>query len=325
MSHELSNVSGEFEFASTRPAWHKLGTIVQDAMTAEQAIRLARLDWSVEQRPLHLPNGVAIPDRVGNVRLGREGEDVYLGCVGRSYQVIQNVEAFEFLDVLVGRGEAVIETAGAIQQGRRIFVTAKLPGDIVVGEKDDRTEKYLLLMNAHDGSSSCGCLFTPTRVVCANTLRIALARGGDSGISIRHTGAIRGKLLEAERVLASARRHFGAIEELFGQWRTQAMTESEAAAFFAEIFPIEGDAGDRTRIRVERTHDELMASFVRGPGAELAGLTRWGAYNAVTHHCDHTAWTHRPGSQAESRFASVLYGAGAAIKVKAARVLMAMN
>ena len=318
MSHELSIRSdGRAEFfAAGGPAWHGLGQVVEDAQTAESAIELAHLDWQVEQRPLHLPNGFTVPDRVANVRLDTE---TYLGTVSDKYEVIQNLEAFRFMDVLVGRGEAVFETAGAIKRGRKIFMTARLPGEIVVGPSDDRTKKYLLLMNTHDGSGALRCLFTPVRVVCSNTLNAALSSASqEDGISIRHTGDIDHKLEQAERVLGSAIRHYDQLAELFSRWRAERLSIRQAKDFFDQLVPeAPDDAGIKTRNRAERTRSELVDSFRRGPGADLAGRTLWGAVNAVVDWTDHRSFKRRPSATPESRLNHILYGSGRALKQKA--------
>lgn len=317
MAHELSQVSGRVEFFSTRLEWHRLGTVVDQAQTADDAIRLAGLDWAVHQRSLHLPNGLVIPNRVANVRLGREGEDIYLGTVGRRYEILQNRQAFSFMDSLVGRGRAVFETAGALRNGGRIFLTAKLPGDIVVGPSDDRTEKYLLLVNGHDGVMTCRALFTPVRTVCANTLAMAL-RSQTSGVSIRHSGNIERRLEEAERVLSKAIQHYDQLAMLFGRWREVELTRAEAREFFRKVVPPAADtAGKKTRNRIGRTHSELMTSFERGPGADMAGRTLWGAYNALTHWVDHVAFQHRPSASVETRMENIVWGAGADLKQRA--------
>ena len=320
MSHELSvRADGQAEFfAAGGPAWHGLGQVVEDAQTAESAIELAHLDWQVEQRPLHLPNGFEVPDRVANVRLGA-GQDAYLGTVSVRYEVIQNLEAFRFMDVLVGRGEAVFETAGSIKDGRRVFMTARLPGDMIVGPSEDRTKKYLLLMNTHDGSGALRCLFTPIRVVCSNTLNAALGRASqEDGISIRHTGDIDHKLEQAERVLGSAIRHYDQLAELFSRWRAERLSIRQAKDFFEQLVPDAPESkGIKTHNRVARMREEMLDSFRRGPGADLAGHSLWGAVNAAVDWSDHISFRRKPSATSESRMNHILFGSGRALKQKA--------
>ena len=123
-----------------------------------------------------------------------------LGVVGKDYEVVQNVDAFEFFDAIVGGGDGILyETAGALGKGERIFITAKLPGYIRVG-KGDFIEQYLMLTTSHDGFGSITAAFTPVRVVCRNTLNAAM-RNHSNAIKIRHTASANDRLKQAHTLM----------------------------------------------------------------------------------------------------------------------------
>lgn len=185
MGHNLNlnERTGNYSFFSVKEkAWHNLGQIVDSYPTSEEAIRYAGLDYEVVKKPVFIKgtgtsvgsNGeitegqdIIIPDRFGTYRTDtNQAFDV----VGRDYQIVQNREAFTFFDAIVGGGDGILyETAGALGNGERIFITAKLPGYIRVGNGDDVTEKYIFLTTSHDGSGSITAAFTPIRIVCQNS------------------------------------------------------------------------------------------------------------------------------------------------------------
>ena len=136
--------------------WHGLGTALDKPATAEEAIQAARLDWQVKKLPLYASDGdnsllrLPVPDKYA---VARENSLDVLGVVGSSYTPVQNREAFAFFDPIVGKQAAIYHTAGALGKGERVWILAKLPDSIrVIG--DDITDKFLLLTNSHDGTSS---------------------------------------------------------------------------------------------------------------------------------------------------------------------------
>ena len=316
--HEISQISGRDEvFVAGKPAWHGLGVRVEEAQTAESAIRLAGLDWSVEQRSLHLPDGQLLPDKVANVRIMSDGSDCYLGTVGTQYQPIQNRECFSFVDQLIADGDALFETAGAIRSGRRVWMLARLPENMRV-TSEDQVQQFLLLASGHDGTLACKVFWTPVRVVCNNTLTAALRgrRNGD-GIAIRHSGNIRNKLDEARRVLGLAREHYDELGQVFRSMKATEFDLRAAQDFFETLVPdAPGGAGKKTLNRVTRVRSELLDAY-RIEANELAGRSVWAAYNSVTRWSDHTSFLRRPSATSESRFQSAIWGGGKVFKQQA--------
>ena len=148
--------------------WHGIGTVVEECPCAGEAVRLAGLDWKVEQKDVYTAGGQLIPGYKANVR---DSDQSVLGVVSDRYQVVQNEEAFAFTDELLGQGIRY-ETAGSLQGGRRTFILAKLPERFIIA--GDEITPYFVIMNSHDGSCSIKAAMTPVRVVCQNTLNLAL-------------------------------------------------------------------------------------------------------------------------------------------------------
>ncbi|MEI6291932.1 MAG: DUF932 domain-containing protein, partial [Chloroflexota bacterium] len=190
--------------------WHSLGTKLNNPPKSDDAIISAGLDWRVEKYPLvaKTPHGnIEINDRFAVMRedFKDRPQPHFFAIVSKDYEPLQNIEAFQFFDDIVGRKEAIYETAGALGSGERVWILAKLPESIrVVG--DDICDKYLLLSNSHDGKSSVQIKFTPIRVVCQNTLTMALSHG--TTVRIPHNQNIRKRLSDSERLLGIIKNRF---------------------------------------------------------------------------------------------------------------------
>ena len=192
--HEITtNERGLVEaMYAERPAWHRLGTVLDDAPTSRDAILAANLDWEVEKVPLALRkegsplDGLAVEDRFA---LARSDERTVLGTCSDRYVPIQNREAFAFLDGFVEDGELRYESAGSLRGGEKVWMLARIPGHDFVAE-GDALLRYLLFTSGHDGKT--GFLVTPTstRVMCANTLRVAI----EGKRALAHTGDVERKM-----------------------------------------------------------------------------------------------------------------------------------
>jgi phage/plasmid-like protein (TIGR03299 family) len=195
MAANINITNGKSSFAGTKPAWHGLGQIVEGAMTSKEALKLANLDFTVSKKQLYTASGLIAENTFGTFR---DDTDTYLGTVGKSYTVVQNVDCFTFFDAIVGQDQAIFETAGALGKGEKVFITAKLPDSVKVG--DDIIDQYLFLYNSHDGSAAVTCAFTPVRIVCNNTLTAAL-RSNSNKISIKHTTNVVDNLYDAHKLM----------------------------------------------------------------------------------------------------------------------------
>ena len=187
----------ESMFYVRKVPWHGLGTMVMEAPTSEAALRLAGLDWNVIQRPIVTEDGIPIPGFKANLR---EMDEKVLGVVTDRYKVVQNTDAFSFTDSLVGEG-VKYETAGSLQGGRRTWLLAKLPQRYIIS--GDEITPYLVFMNSHDGSGSIKVAMTPVRIVCENTLNLALSTARRYWAT-NHTGDIQGKINDAKYTLLYA-------------------------------------------------------------------------------------------------------------------------
>lgn len=327
MAHLISEVSGQAEcFVAGQPAWHGLGKRVPANVTSAEAIELAGLDWKVEQRPVafRAEDGSYNPAEqfVANVRKDAAGKDVFLGIVNPSYyKIVQNTDAFAFFDVVVGEQLAIYHTAGALKNGKRVWMLAQLPQDLIVGNKD-AVNKYLLLANGHDGKFMLRMFFTPVRVVCNNTLTLAVSQkekegskktGEQEGIFISHTGDLEGKVEEAVKALKIANKQYEELEALYNQLQKCTVSDDEVAQYHKAVLPDVLDTDNRAK---GKSRDAMMKNYRHGLGADLSFGTMWGAYNSVTEYFDHSRYANRKIAP-ESRMESVIFGGGRQVKKNA--------
>jgi phage/plasmid-like protein (TIGR03299 family) len=323
MAHDLGITNGKaaIMYAGETP-WHRLGTKLESPATAEEAITAAGLDYDVRVSSISTDAGIPIPSRVATTR--SDTNDV-LGVVSRAYRPIQNAAAFDFLDKVVANGGLRYHTAGALGKGERVWMLAKLPGELRVKNSDDVSEKFLLLSNSHDGSSALRVFFTPIRVVCANTLSLAHRRGKGQGISILHKGNLASKIEEAQKVLGLAHQRFEEAEHKIDLMARHYPTQTQLHSFFERLAPA---SSDQPNSRAKNVREELLRLFEEGRGQDIPAIrhTTWAALNAVTEYVDHYRPT-RGRSEAERlsrRLNSQWFGSGAALKARAWETAFAM-
>jgi phage/plasmid-like protein (TIGR03299 family) len=318
MAHNI-NDGRIFYVGSEGKPWHGIGVALDNPATAKEAIQAARLDYEVKRSPMPVTfrddSLVEIPtyDRFGVYRSDTKQS---LGIVGENYRIIQNASAFEFFDTVVGEGKAIYHTAGALGKGERIWILAKLPSNMVVG-KNDTVEKYLLLTNSHDGKSSLRMFFTPIRVVCQNTLTSSL-KDAKEGISIRHTGNIKAKVEEAQRVLGIASLFYSDFEEISNRMAEVKLDKKGAEEFFNKIL-FKGKEEEDVSTRSQNQRDELLALFENGMGNDIPDIKHsvWTAYNAVTEYADHRKTIRNVDHDPSLRLNSIWFGTGRDLKNRA--------
>lgn len=327
--------------------WHGLGVHVANAVNSADAIRFSGLDWTVSKVPAFFngPNG-EVMQMTDTFAMRRNDTGFYLGSVGTRYTPIQNREGFEFLDSVIGEFGAKYHTAGAVFDGKRVWMLVELPNQSFNLHGKDETLAYALFTNSHDGTGAARCIPTSERVVCHNTLRIALEGGHGSGLNIRHTGDVRGKVADARKALGLAVKGFDKLHhdaEVFARTPLKDSTgyfdgildsvldmtaarAAQGADLLTKALAMTeaGQRFDRDRLDAERkkferqieTRKELLEDMLHRYESERCGIngmrgTVWAGLNAVTEHADHNKITRYTGSdhaRASRRFESVLSG-----------------
>jgi phage/plasmid-like protein (TIGR03299 family) len=314
MAHQINQnrKKGTWSFASHMELpWHGLGQIVANAMTTKEAIELANLDYEVKRADVQFTTQENVVPIKGYYATYRTDTNEYLGMVKSRYEIVQNADAFTFFDSIIDSGEAIFETAGALGRGERIFLLAKLPDDIKIGGED--INKYLLLTNSHDGTSSLLVGLTHTRVVCNNTLQAAL-KDMTNRVSIDHVSGAKDKIKEASRVMGLASKYSAEVSEIFNQMVDRRMTEGEYHEFFTKILKpeyVEVDTPEKMAemsTKLKNTIDATMQFALTHPTQTTpeANGTLWGAYNAVSGYFNYI----KNYNNAEDKFSSQFFGVG---------------
>lgn len=322
MAHGLQGNDYMFSGNNIR-AWHGLGATVEGLLTAAEALEAAKLNWIVEKKPIMVCGGRKIPDMFATVR---NDDQSVLGIVGDAYNVLQNADAFSFFDTIAERGDAIYETAGSLFGGRKMFITAKIPGLISVGNGEDLSEKYVLLTNSHDGTAAVQAKIIVTRVVCNNTLTAALREGGKS-VSIRHSALMHDRLSVASNLLGVANKNFQQMEESFNAFQRHQMTDADIKNYLLRCFNVAPTKGDQqfkdqeSDVKKEqRAIGQILELHEVGKGSDMARGTLWGAFNAVTEWTNHyrTYKEHEGGnSKADNKLNSIWFGQSALLMDRA--------
>jgi phage/plasmid-like protein (TIGR03299 family) len=296
-------------YVNTVP-WHGLGVHLPKLAIASEANEAAQMDYTVEKRSLQalVSRKIKTPvrDHFATVRMDT---GAVLGVVGSRYSVIQNRDAFGFFDALVGEDEAVYETAGVLGNGEKIWILAKLPGYIKVRGMDV-IDKYLLLTNSHDSSSLVRDKLTPIRVVCSNTLSVALS-GSEEEVRIRHTPSGIDNLREAHKLLGLTNQLYEQLDFIFNRMALRKLTDKQLLQYVKTLIPENEEAEFKTR--TDNIRSKILELHEVGAGAHMSRGSLWGAFNAVSEYTDHVQHSASP----EKRLKSVWYGSGERLKQKA--------
>lgn len=279
--------------------WHGLGTKVEEAPTSAEALRLAGLDWRVEQKNIQLCGGSKVPGYKANVR-STDGK--VLGVVSDRYRIVQNADAFEFTDSIIG-GDVRYETAGSLNSGKKIWLLAKLPETEIAG---DKTEPYLCFSNTHDGSGAVRVCMTPIRVVCNNTLNLALD-SAKRAWSVRHTGSLQSKMHEARACLRMANTYMGALAEKADRMANTTITRDQLNRILDELFPVDEHTTEREKQNIKKLRDEYMVCYF-APDLVKFRDTAWGAYNAMSDMITHNAPLRKTENYRENNWGRLMDG-----------------
>lgn len=308
--HKISVANGTAEMFSGMGIvpWHGLGTVVSGLLTAKEAIQAAHLDWEVKSEPVFFGDGSQLPDYQG---LRRADNGAALSVMKKRYEIIQNLECFNFFDRIVGEGKASYETAGALRGGKQVWIMAKYDGELTINK--DKHQQWILLVTSHDGSFSLSMQWTTVRVVCNNTFSLAIRQARKAkanAIKLRHTKNWEEGASEAKRTLGLTEDYFANLQTALAGMNDRLLTKEEMAEFTRLLVPTKDEKEIPTR--TANIRGEINRLFEKGDGN--VGKSRWDAFNAVTDYADHFQTLRGDNS---TRLESSLLGSGAEMKQKA--------
>ena len=288
-------------FSVREVPWHGLGTIIQDAPDSKEAIRIAGLDWRVIQSPvICADNGNTIPGYKANIR---ESDGKVLGMVTDKYKIVQNEEAFAFTDALLGEGVRY-ETAGSLASGKRVWMLARLESKMMTGEEID---PYLVFTNSHDGTGAIRVAITPVRVVCQNTLNLALSQATRQWSCI-HKGDIDSKLEEARMTLLNANHYMHVLEEEFGELKMIKLDKDKVKEYVEMLLPIDENDSTRKIANIKEMRSDLMNRYMFAPDLIDIEKSAYRFVNAVSDFATHRTPGRNTANYQENMFMKTVDG-----------------
>lgn len=314
MAHEIEMVNGKAQMAYAGDVpWHGLGTKVPSDLTPAQMLETAGLDWTVSKVPAfaHV-GGQDVP--VGRSALVRSSDNAILDIVSDDWNPVQNEQAFEFFNDFIGAGEMEMHTAGSLKGGQIVWGLAKLKDSFELF-KGDRIDSYLLFSNFHKYGCSTDVRFTPTRVVCNNTLTLAVSSDVERMAKVSHRHEFDGD--KVKLVLGVAADKLARYKEMAQFLGSKKYTTESVVDYFKRIFPVNG--GPDAKREVSRNAREAQTVLYAQPGAQFAEGTWWQAFNAVTYMTDHMV-----GRNNDNRMQSAWYGNNKNLKIKALETAVEM-
>lgn len=306
------------------PSWNILGKDVDRAKTAEEAIRMAELDYEVGLGEVY-----AKLDEVTAERLGTEASQVphtfatyrkdngeAFSAVGRRYEVVQNRDVFKFFDIFIQEEKAIFDQAGSLGNGAIVFIAAKLSNTVKIqGMPNEIIETYLLLINSHDGSTNVRAILTPMRITCWNMLP-AIGTGIGS-ISIKHTLSAHNKLEDAQQVMKTIDSFIAQTSELYSKLATINVTDAEVRDLYNRVFLTQEEYeyvktfssyrnAVEISVRKRNLLDDVNRAYVIGYGQDDIIGTMYGAVNGLIHYFQNM----KNYSDEEKKMTNIFMGGG---------------
>ena len=334
MAHDIETQNGKASFASFRePAWHNLGTVFTEEKTTAEMLQAASLDkWNVRLEDMPIPSHLTSDkdyQYVVRTNPTDNSQTDVLGVVGERYVPLQNEDLFDFGDLMLDGGGRW-ETAGSIKGGRQVFGSLALERETVLDPNGvaDKVKTYLLINTSHDGSIAIQASITPVRVVCANTLNLALGnigrkknKGIKQSFKIRHTQTANGKVQIARETLGLANAYMDEFDIM-----AKAMIEKEVSAkdfndiILAAYAKPEKDS--KGSMKKWENKVDVINDIYTGEFNGMISGNAWGAFNALTERLD---WYRSArGANNESIFAAAS-GFDPAINAEKNRLLKVVN
>lgn len=291
----------ESMFYTREAPWHGLGTKVIEAPDSRNALVLAGLDWNVIQEPIYTGAREPVEGYRANIR---DTDRKVLGVVTDRYKVVQNHEAFAFTDSLLREGVRY-ETAGSLQGGKRIWLLAHMPHEYMIS--GERFSPYLLFSSTHDGSGAVKVALTPIRVVCQNTLNLALSTAKRSW-SMMHTGDIKGKIQEARETLLMAEDYMDRLGKEFEELRKKPLTDKGVMDYIEVLLPTEDGSTPQQIKNMRRLQEDMAHRYFDAPDLQDVGKNAYRFINAVSDFATHAAPLRKTANYRENLFSRTVDG-----------------
>ena len=281
--------------------WHGLGVCVENALNSKEALTASGLDWNVIQQPIMTEDSVPIPGYKANIR---DTDNRVLGVVSDRYRVVQNSEAFAFTDALLGEG-VKYETAGSLQDGKKIWLLAKLPDKYII--EGEQIEPYLVFSSSHDGSGAIKVAMTPVRVVCQNTLNLALSSAKRIWSTV-HVGELAAKMDEAHNTMFLAEKYMNDLGGEFSRLAKNKLTDSKVMEYIEMLLPMDEQPTEIHRKNIKRIREDLKIRYFDAPDLAHVGKNAYRFMCAVSDFATHAKPLRETANYREGVFSKTIEG-----------------
>jgi phage/plasmid-like protein (TIGR03299 family) len=319
----LDFVNGEAQLYLDAPAWHELGNVRLGGISdVDEVLKLSGLDWEVEQTPSRYYHKGRLLTAPGKFINKRKDTGDFLGSVGKIYTPVQNIEAMRFLQELVSDGDVLIQSAGPLRGGRKVFVSVRLPEDVTIdaGGIDETIVPTIAILNSHDGTTPVQAVATPWNPVCGNTERFALRDAYTRWATPHTTNALK-QLAEARRTLTLSSKYYERFEAEETQLARTSLLLNEFDELVADLWPVEDN--DRARSNSERRHEALRAGYAKWQNS--IGKTALAGERTITEWLDYAAPRRAiGGSMTAAKATAALEGSDDDLKSRAHRRLLTL-
>lgn len=303
MAHNVETMA----YAGEVP-WHGLGVEVLNDLTPVQMMDKAGLNWTVEKQPMFFRHAGDLQAVPGKQVLVRNTDGKVLDVVGKGWEPVQNAEAFDFFNEFVMNGDMKMHTAGSLQEGKLTWALAKVNDGFELFNGDS-VESYLMFSNPHKFGSSITVSFTPIRVVCNNTLNMALQGANGKGVRVTHRTAFDADAVK--QLLGVATEQLTTYKEAAEFLGSKRYTEETLTEFMKQVFP-NTNTKAKDPNAISKTAKNALEVIHTQPGSKFAEGSWWQAFNAVTYTTDHVI-----GRSNDARMQSAWFGQNQTRKVKA--------
>lgn len=300
--------------------WHGLGVRLEgdDLMDVRRAQTAAGMNWEVGLRPVFTTNDLGDMVKVPEQYMFRKDNGKLLGCVGPRYTPLQNTDAFDWFQPFLDKGLAAIHTCGSLDEGRKVWVLAQIGGDNLEIRAGDEVCKFLMLSNSHDGTRAVAVGLTPIRIVCANTLGMALTSKASKLIRVRHNRDVKTNVDNLRDIIDLANQEFVATAEQYRKLANKGINQADLVKYVKICLDVKPDvANSDLHTRTLNTITEIVKQFEKE--SPIAGNTYWNAYNAVNHY---RVWAQ--GRNSDNRLNTLWFGPNQAKDVKALELALEM-
>ena len=262
---------------TTRTAtWTNIGSDIRKASTVQEALELSGLNYTVEKVPVYLDNGLQVP---GAFCTKREDSDVTYGVVGSQFEIVQNIEGFDFINNMVPEGLKFLKAG---ENKKFIYIIAQLPSIDVLG---DEVAPHIIFQNSHSGSTTLKATIAPLRIVCENQFNITFKKANNK-ISLRHTKSIKGRLHTAQEVLIQSSEYLSEFQKSALLMAQKKVSKSQVDDLMDKIFYIKEEFTPTQVRRVEEKRDRFLKAYQAEDNQNFIG-TQWGLVNAYTDFVTH--------------------------------------